>query len=517
MIGLPVNVTASAIAGGTGATVTNNASVGGGGDPFNGNSTPAPASTCTALDAAAPGHCATRDTRVNTPASIQVAKNNPVIAAATATGQFTATYEVSVSNNGGFSGEYTLSDKPGFPTVGVVLNGWTVTTDIGSVNAALAPAPTNNVAAPISAASVALPAGVTHRYVVTITFAINASATALVCNATPGNGAFNEASIAGSAVATDDACNALPGVPNLSITKTSNGPWMVEQANASYTLQVTNRGTVASAGRITVVDQMPAGVTATAGTYGDFNCTVSGQTVTCTGEAILGAGASSSIVLPVTIGGTAVPQVTNAAAVGGGGDPYNAGAAPVPGNCAAGDGHCASLTTTVAALANPAVSKTNNVNSLLVGGTTTYTVTISNPGTTEATGVSWTDVVGSGLSDLAIVPGAASAGSALGTCSGLTCSGITIAAGGNVTYLVNARVSGAVGTNAVNTAIVTGGVCRADAPCTSVDSDVIADVVPPQPGGVTPVPVDSRLALGLLTLLLMLMGMRAARVLRARK
>ncbi|QNP49734.1 hypothetical protein [Diaphorobacter aerolatus] len=112
MIGLPVNVTASAIAGGTGATVTNNASVGGGGDPFNGNSTPAPASTCTALDAAAPGHCASKPTAVNAPAAMMLAKSAPAIAAAGGLGQYTATYTITVTNNGGVAGAYTLEDTP---------------------------------------------------------------------------------------------------------------------------------------------------------------------------------------------------------------------------------------------------------------------------------------------------------------------------------------------------------------------------------------------------------------------
>ena len=79
----------------------------------------------------------------------------------------------------------------------------------------------------------------------------------------------------------------------------------------------------------------------------------------------------------------------------------------------------------------------------------------------------------------------------------------------------HATVSGMPGTNAVNTAVVTGGACKSDAPCTSVDNDPIFHVTPPGPGEVTPVPVDSRTMLALLAMFLMAVGLlqvrRAAR------
>ena len=514
-ITLPVTVADAAIASGTGATVTNYASVAGGGDPFNGGNTPMPGSACAAADATSAGHCAIRSTQVNTPAGIQLLKRNPTITATSTVGQYQAEYVVTVSNTGGVPGVYTLSDTPGFPATGVALSGWTVTTDTGSLNPSLVTTPVNNTAMQISASDVSLAAGGVHTYTVRMTFTVDASANALACNAVTGNGAFNEANITGSSKASSVACNALPGVPNLGVTKSSNGPWVVEQVNANYLLTVTNSGTVATTGTITLVDEMPAGITPAAGKYGEWSCTVSGQTVTCTSSAVLAAGGASSVTLPVTVADAAIPNAINNAAVGGGGDPFNGGNVPVPGRCTAGDGHCASQTTGVTALPGLGVVKTNNLGALVAGSTTVYTVTISNTGATPAEGVSWSDVVGSGLSDVVVTPGAASNGSVIGSCTGLVCSGITVASGGSVTYMVNATVSGTPGMNAVNTAVVTGGACKSDAPCTSVDSDPIVHVTPPGPGEVTPVPVDSRTMLALLAMFLMAVGLlqvrRAAR------
>ena len=93
----------------------------------------------------------------------------------------------------------------------------------------------------------------------------------------------------------------------------------------------------------------------------------------------------------------------------------------------------------------------------------------------------------------------ASDGSNAGNCAGLSCSGITVAAGGSVVYQVSAVVSGKAGEQAVNTATLTGGACTAQTSCTDTDSDPITSVTS---GGAepAPVPVDSRSMLVLLAL-----------------
>ena len=353
------------------------------------------------------------------------------------------------------------------------------------------------MATQISAANELLPVGATHSYVIALTFSMQAGVTQVACTGSAGGGAFNAASIVGTNAMDASGCAALPGVPSLGLVKTSNGPWTVDQPDAKYTLTVTNHGTASTNGSVmTVTDNMPTGLTATAGSSNGWTCAVAGQQVTCTNTSVLAAGASSVIELPVKVTSAAVGNPSNMASVGGGGDPYNGGNPPVPGSCTAGDLHCASVPTKVNALGDPEVTKTNNQTSLVVGSTTTYTVTISNPGKTDATGISWTDTVVSGLKDVSIAGSTASVGSNAGTCSGLTCTGITVAAGGNVVYKVTATVSGKVGEKAENTATVTGGTCLASSPCTSTDSDPIVN----ESQGAVAVPVDSRTMLVLLAL-----------------
>lgn len=168
---------------------------------------------------------------------------------------------------------------------------------------------------------------------------------------------------------------------------------------------------------------------------------------------------------------TATGTVSNTATASGGGDPA----------CTAAD-DCTSTVpdTPVNTPSTLTVVETNGASQLTTGAQTTYTITIANNGGTAATGVEWTDVVGSGLTGIASVAnGTASTGSDLGTCTGLSCAGITVAPnGGTVTYTVTGTV-GAAGGNAVNTARVTsGGACTAQAPCTSTDTDPIDMAAP---------------------------------------
>ena len=169
----------------------------------------------------------------------------------------------------------------------------------------------------------------------------------------------------------------------------------------------------------------------------------------------------------------------------------------MPGNCA-GDAHCASTSTDVLTKAALEVTKTNGVSKVVAATTTTYIVTITNNGGTDATDLSWTDTIVSGLDKVSVEAGPFTAGSVVGTCQALSCTGITVRAGGSVSYKVTAKVVGSVGTKAVNSASVTGGACTTIA-CTSTDSDDIDS-----PVDVTPVPVNSSKMLLMLGTLLLL-------------
>src|SRR5207237_1343796 len=111
--------------------------------------------------------------------------------------------------------------------------------------------------------------------------------------------------------------NALP--PDLTIGKTHVGNFSQGQVGATYTITVTNSGTGPSSGTVTVVDALPAGLTATAISGGGWSCTLA--TLTCTRSDVLAASASyPSITVTVNVAANAAASVTNSATVSGGGD-----------------------------------------------------------------------------------------------------------------------------------------------------------------------------------------------------
>ncbi len=112
-IELPVTV---ALASGTSASVTNNASVAGGGDPFNAGVPPQPGSACAALDANQPGHCASTVTTVQTASSLAVSKSLELVNGASVPAGYAAgpgdvlTYAITVQNAGGAPGSAKLTE-----------------------------------------------------------------------------------------------------------------------------------------------------------------------------------------------------------------------------------------------------------------------------------------------------------------------------------------------------------------------------------------------------------------------
>ena len=102
--------------------------------------------------------------------------------------------------------------------------------------------------------------------------------------------------------------------PDLFIVKRHTDLFVVG-TNATYSIGLFNNG-VTSSGAITVTDTLPAGLTFVSATGASWTCAAAGQVVTCTTTASL----PGSITLTVTPSASAVPSVTNAAVVAGGGD-----------------------------------------------------------------------------------------------------------------------------------------------------------------------------------------------------
>jgi uncharacterized repeat protein (TIGR01451 family) len=107
--------------------------------------------------------------------------------------------------------------------------------------------------------------------------------------------------------------------PDLSITKSHTGAFIVGQTGATYTISVANVGGGPTSGTVTVTDSLPAGLTATA--IGGTGWTCALGTLICTRADALPAGSSyPPITITVDVAANAPSQVTNTATVSGGGE-----------------------------------------------------------------------------------------------------------------------------------------------------------------------------------------------------
>ena len=220
--------------------------------------------------------------------------------------------------------------------------------------------------------------------------------------------------------------------PDLTIIKTHNDPFAQGQTGATYTITVTNSGTGATTGTVTVNDTLPTGLTATAiSGAGDSNWVCTLQPLGCTRSDFLAAGASyDAITLTITVAANAtLGQVTNTATVSGGGEVNTANdtANDVTNIVAA----AAALVPTVAVIPPPDAT----------GTTISYTVTITNNGPSAATLVTLTD-------QLTGNAGFVSASSDTMTCpapsaTSLNCTLAVLNNGASVTVTITVNLTGA--------------------------------------------------------------------------
>ena len=173
--------------------------------------------------------------------------------------------------------------------------------------------------------------------------------------------------------------------PLLSITKLPASATVAAGLGGSFTLQVSNAGTVpTTTSTVTVTDTVPAPLTIGAVTSAGnaWNCGVVGQLITCTITQVVAAGGNfPAITVPYTVpAGTAPQTVFNTATVTGGGD-------PTPG------GHT-SLVAQVTVPGTPLLSITKLPASVNVaaGGNGSFTLQVSNSNTATASTAGQTTV-----------------------------------------------------------------------------------------------------------------------------
>jgi hypothetical protein len=112
-------------------------------------------------------------------------------------------------------------------------------------------------------------------------------------------------------------------VPDLTISKSHTGSFNQGQTGARYTITVSNVGTGPTSGVVSVVDNLPAGLTSTGLSGSGWSCDLG--TLTCTRSDSLTAGNSyPDITLTVNIAGNAPSSVSNTATVSGGGEQNSA-------------------------------------------------------------------------------------------------------------------------------------------------------------------------------------------------
>jgi len=105
--------------------------------------------------------------------------------------------------------------------------------------------------------------------------------------------------------------------PDLTVTSTHTGTFTQGQIGATYSITVTNSGTGPTSGTVTVVDTLPAGLTATAIGGTGWGCTLT--TLTCTRGDALSAGGSYALTVTVNVASNAPASVINHVTVTGGG------------------------------------------------------------------------------------------------------------------------------------------------------------------------------------------------------
>ena len=104
--------------------------------------------------------------------------------------------------------------------------------------------------------------------------------------------------------------NVFDPFPDLTVSSTHGGTF-APGFNETYSLTVSNAGTVASSSAITVTDTLPSGMTFVSASGVSWACSTTGQIVTCTRPLALAAGSAPSITLTVAVAESALTAVNN--------------------------------------------------------------------------------------------------------------------------------------------------------------------------------------------------------------
>jgi uncharacterized repeat protein (TIGR01451 family) len=368
------------------------------------------------------------------------------------------TYTITVTNTGAAAADGTTLDDP-LPA-GIASQTWTCAANAG---ATCAP----NGTGAISDTLTTFPPGSFVTY--TITATIDANPPATITNIATANPPPGGICTPGNTPAPCDAETSGGAVPQISVTKTSDATGAVTPGGTvTYTLTATNAGS-ADAPNTLVSDTMPAGVVAA-----NWTCAATGGAAcpSLTGignvnETIATFPAGSSVVYTIvaTVSATPPASITNTASV------MPASGVCLPGNTAP---PCTAAASNASA-SQITVTKTADDASYSGGGTLSWTLTITNSGSSSADGTSVSDALPAGIvsSSWTCVPGIGAVCANPNGTGAINETITTLPAGSSVTYLISGTVALPAPTSITNTAAANppaGGTCGAGntaPPCTA--------------------------------------------------
>jgi uncharacterized repeat protein (TIGR01451 family) len=275
----------------------------------------------------------------------------------------------------------------------------------------------------------------------TITVSVANTAAASVTNTVSVDGG-------GEAITTNDTASdptTIVPAADLTIAKSHTGNFRQGETGDTYSIAVTNSGAGASTGTVTVTDTLPTGLTPTAADGSGWTTHINGSTVTATRSDGLSAGANyPTLTITVNVANNAVASLTNTATVAGGGEVNTA-------NDSASDA------TTILPMPDLTIAKTH-ANAFRQGDTgDSYTLAVANAGAGPTSGqVTVTDTLPAGLA-----PTAASGSGWTTQISGSTVTATrsdALAAGASFPALtVTVSVAASAANSVTNTATVAGG------------------------------------------------------------
>src|SRR5579872_3616332 len=268
------------------------------------------------------------------------------------TGNFTqaqtgASYSLAVSNVGGSptSGTVTIADvlPAGLTATAIAGTSWSCT-----------------LATLTCTRADALAAGGSYPPIAVTVNVANNAASSLTNTATATGGGDTAVHTA------NDPTTVIALTPDLTVAVSHSGNFTQGQTGAAYSIVVTNAGNGSTSGVVTVVDVLPASLTATAISGTGWTCLLG--TLTCTRSDVLAGNAGYPAITVVTnVASNAAASVNNSVTVAGGGETNTAN-------------DTASDPTTVIQLPALTITKSHTGN-FIQGQTGTYTISVGNSGT----------------------------------------------------------------------------------------------------------------------------------------